>query len=111
MIFRRLTIFTTTRIRCGADERVVISAGFTLFTRSEVRSRASCRHYIAYLYDRARMRMLIHDNIEQKDMKYKANVNTEHRRSWKHQPPAKWVGKYKSRSCSYVVLYDIYIVN
>ena len=35
-------------------------------------------HYIAYLYDRARMRMLTHDNTEQKDrekLKYKANIN------------------------------------
>ena len=55
------------------------------------------------------MRMLIHDNIEQKDrekLKYKANIKIGER-----QPPAKWVGKYKSRSCSYVVLFDIYIVN
>ena len=63
-------------ITCPASED--IQSGFTLFTRSEVRSRASCRHYIAYLYDRARMRMLTHDNIEQKDrekLKYKANIN------------------------------------
>ena len=35
-------------------------------------------HYIADLYDRVRMRMLTHDNIEQKDrekLKYTANIN------------------------------------
>ena len=87
--------------------------GFTLFTRSEVRSRASCTgHYIAYLYDRARMRMLTHDNIEAEGQgKIEVQSQHQHRRSWKHQPPAKWVGKYKSRSCSYVVLFDIDIVN